>query len=81
MAHGYSGVRAGAPFRLGAAHMPGRVHDPHRAAARHCGPPGPFVRGETPSHFLFRHGVTLSEERRVICLDMMVGNGTLIGNT
>jgi len=58
------------------------MHDLHHApSASEFGPHGSFVRGETPARFLFRHGVTLSEELQVICLDMMVGNGTLIGNT
>lgn len=71
--------------RVYPAHMHGRMHEPHHApsasAADEFGPCGSFVRGETPARFLFRHGVTLSGELQVICLDMMVGNGTLIGNT
>lgn len=72
---------------LYATHMHGRMHDlhhdPHPAPSvtQELGPCGSFVRGETPAGFLFRRGVTLSEESGVICLDMVVGNGTLIGNT
>lgn len=71
--------------RVYAAHMHGCTHDLHHApsalVANEFGLHRSFVCGETPSRFLFRHGVTLSEELQVICLDMMVGNGTLIGNT
>lgn len=77
--------QSGRTVRLYTAHMHGCVHDPHRAPsaplADQFGPCRSFVHGETPSLFLFRHGMTLSEELQVICLDMMVGNGTLIGNT
>lgn len=71
--------------RVYAAHMRGRMYDPHRGpsalVASEFGPHGSFIHGETPDRFLSRHGVTLSEEVQVICLDMMVGNGTLIGST
>lgn len=71
--------------RVYAAHMHGPMHDLHHGPSAlvtdERGPHGSFVHGEAPSRFLFRHGVTLSEELQVICLDMMVGNGTLIGNT
>lgn len=86
MARGYSrGQRQAQRSRLRAAHMRGRLRDPHRApsawVAEEFAPHRPFVHGETPARFLFRHGLTLSEERQVIRLDMMVGNGTLIGDT
>ena len=65
--------------------MHSRMHNLHHApfvsVANEFGPHGSFVRGKTLARFLFRHGVTLSEELQVISLDMMVGNGTLIGNT
>ena len=68
-----------------AAHMHGHMHDLHHppsaSVADEFRPRRSFVHGETLARFLFRHGVTLSEELQVICLDMMVGNGTLIGNT
>lgn len=67
--------------RVYAAHMHDPRHAPSAWLAHELGPHGSFVRGETLARFLFRHGVTLSEELRVIHLDMMVGNGTLIGNT
>lgn len=71
--------------RVYPAHMHCRMHDLHHApsvsVADEFGPRRSFVRGETLARFLFRHGMTLSEELQVICLDMMVGNGTLIGNT
>lgn len=77
--------QSGHTARLYAAHMHGCVHDPHHAPSalltHQFSPHGSFVHGETLSHFLFRHGVTLSEGLQVICLDMMVGNGTLIGDT
>lgn len=67
-----------------AAHMHGCMRHPCHgpaAVADEFGPCRSFVRGETLARFLFRHGVTLSEGLQVISLDMMVGNGTLIGNT
>lgn len=71
--------------RIYATHMHGCVHDLHHASsalvADDFGPHRSFVHGETPARFLFRHSVTLLEELQVIHLDMMVGNGTLIGNT
>lgn len=71
--------------RIYATHMHGCVHDLHHASsalvADDFGPHRSFVHGETPARFLFRHSVTLLEELQLIHLDMMVGNGTLIGNT